>query len=188
MFITTQEARQAIGLATTDDSQDVLVNKLLNDSKHVIYSLLGNIFTGSYKFDLEYCNNGELRLPTRNITLIESVDWKAYVGVVDDDYEIYGAFNNCLCIDNISTFYNTKKVHHNIIVTSWYDENNAPEDLKRLQSLIMSKINEDPDMREVESHKQWPRSWKYVEWGGSKASKMASIDAIINNYSLLPYT
>jgi hypothetical protein len=40
MFITIEEARVALGLESSDDSQDVKAEKLMEDSKNVIVSLL----------------------------------------------------------------------------------------------------------------------------------------------------
>lgn len=188
MFITLEEARVALGLASDDDTQDARVEKLMEDSKNVIVSLLGKIFKGSYVFDIPNCtfDGTHLSLATWNVASIDKIDGVAYVGTVDVDFEIYGVFLNRLHIGNISTQLVQGKHHHTIEVTAGYDDTDAPADLKRLQSLLVFKLDEDVTMREIESHKQWPRAWTY--WKGTKASITSSIDGIVANYSLLPNT
>lgn len=188
MFITIEEARVALGLASNDGSQDEKAEKLMEDSKNVIVSLLWKIFKDSYVFDIPNCtfDGVHLNLATWNIASIDKIDGVDYAGTVDVDYEIYGAFKNNIHISNISTYILQAKHHHTIEVTAGYDDTDAPSDLKRLQSLLIYKLDEDVTMREVESHKQWPRAWTY--WKGTKASITSSIDGIVANYSLLPNT
>ena len=173
-------------LGITGTSEDALLNSYIAQTKSLLDHLIGDLTVANRTFSFDRCDlvGNHLRLMTRNITAIVSIDGVPYTWVLNIDYKILNPYKSLLWVKDIYWLLVSETPYHDIVVTSWLSP--IPDDLILLQNLMVAWLYNSKNGMEVKSYKLWDRSFTFAIKGESENDFMTA-SSIIDLYTMLDY-
>lgn len=170
-----------INVATYDD----LLTSYIDQTKSLLDSIMWDFTLSERTFFFQICDImwWSLRLPTRNITNIISIDWNIYDWDIDVDYQIEPPYASVVTLNDFWSYLTSTFHNHKIVVTCWYET--IPKDLILLQNLLISWLYNSEQWLEVDNYKLWDRAVSFRKWW-EYVNEGLRAENIINLYRIMP--
>lgn len=188
MYLSLADLKTRMGV--TDNSRDVELQQLLNDSSALLSAMWYDYTSKSHTKIVshwDFCGL-YLYLDHPEVTSLDTIDGTAYAGAVDTDYYIASPLNARLIFENTPTL--PSKRRFKITYTAWYTP--PPSDMALgqyflIQVLILGGLNNwaTASTGAIKKIKLWPKEIEYAVDSESDIEKYnLDFQSIFKKYSL----
>jgi hypothetical protein len=118
MYTTLEQVKQFLRI--TDSTDDALIESLILSTKAQLDKLIGDMVEGNRSFFVTFCEmkDKHIRLLTRNIIELVSIDGTAYTGILGTDYVILPPYNSLMYVKDLFDYLDSDTPYHTIEVVS----------------------------------------------------------------------
>lgn len=183
----TDLATVKVFLGITGTAQDAILNLYLEQTTAILDNLLWDLRSSNKTIYISFCdfyNGYTIRLLTRNVTALVSINWTTYTGVLGTDYLILPPYNSVLYIKDFNQY--TTSLNNlpkfPIVVTSWYAAGSQEYKLLGyIQCLMVEGLLAKENGFDIQSYKLWDRSFTFAE---KRKDDILSLNSLIDSTGL----
>ncbi len=186
-YVDLDEVKTYLWIELANTEFDSRLNLLIKSTWALLNFLIWDLKEWPHTDQLTICkiNWCEIDVKHYNVTVLLSISWESYTGVINEDYRIL--WPNTLWIKDIYDYEISQDKYFDLEYTAWYaDDSDEYALLKQLQLYIIDlEFNGKEAWQLVKQYRLWPRTFTYADTD-ENAKLVWSIESIINIFTLLP--
>jgi len=171
----------------TGTAQDTILNLYLEQTKAILDNLVWPMASSNKTFYISFCEFYDwytIRLLTRNITAIVSINWTAYTWVLWTDYLILKPYASVLYIKDFNLYVTWSALLPKLplVVTSGYTAGDSQYKLLGyIQCLMVEWLLSKENWFDVHSYKLWDRSFTFAD---KRKDDILALNSLIDSTGL----